>query len=255
MVQAGKQRPMIEGTIVAISPIHVGAGRGKDYGKTDANLQIIRLPKGNHLIPYIPASSLKGVFRSSAETILRDVGKEVCNLFSDDTCAKKEIQIGNETRKIPELIKEWERTKSPDEVFREFWRSKYICDVCKIFGLAGYCSLLLFTNAMAKQEDCFDVQTMIAITPSGTKPRTLEYIKPGTEFDFSIKFRRFDDEMAWVVGLLLKIVDEINQQRIQIGGQKTRGYGWCRIELREPPEQARREYLQKWEEYARTSVV
>jgi CRISPR/Cas system CSM-associated protein Csm3 (group 7 of RAMP superfamily) len=93
---------------------------------------------------------------------------------------------------------------------------------------------------------------MIAIGPPGTSPklRTLEYIKPGTNFDFSIKLRRFDERIAWGAGLLLTITKEINEGIIQIGGQKTRGYGWCRIEVEEPKKAEQERLMKKWEEYA-----
>jgi CRISPR-associated RAMP protein (TIGR02581 family) len=228
----------IKGKLVAESPLFVGCG-GKDYGFTDANLQLIRLQAGEKLLPIIPASSLKGVFRSRSEIVLRQAGKKVCNLFAKENYSQK-----------AKKVKEWEENLSPDEVFTNFVSDTDICDVCKIFGFSGYYSLVQFANAIPEHEDCFDTQTMIALRPDRTIPRTAEYIKPGTCFDFLVRFRRFDEKIAWAAGLLLTIIDEINEQKIQVGGQKTRGYGWCRIKLEKPDESERKRLIEKWKEYA-----
>ncbi len=56
---------VIEGVLINEEPLRVGKGRG-ELGEVD--LPVIKLPSGN---PYIPGSSIKGVLRSLAESLIR----------------------------------------------------------------------------------------------------------------------------------------------------------------------------------------
>jgi len=56
---------VFEGYLVAESPLRIGVGRISPLGSA-ADLAVLRVNLNGKLVPYIPGSSLKGVFRSTA---------------------------------------------------------------------------------------------------------------------------------------------------------------------------------------------
>ncbi len=225
---------MLKCKLTALSQLLVGAGR--EYPYIDADIQAIRLCRADgSLIPYIPASSLKGVFRATAERIAREKF-EVCNVFSN-SCGKEFSR---------ELREKEEKGEDVEPLIKK------LCKVCQVFGSLGFESPVRFSNAMPllspemDPESLIDTQTMISIDRNGrANPRTLEYIKPGTSFQFTISFKTKAED--WMVGLLLKVIEMINQEKVQIGGQKTRGYGWCKIEILNLREDERGRCLEAWD--------
>jgi CRISPR/Cas system CSM-associated protein Csm3 (group 7 of RAMP superfamily) len=74
----------IEAVVVNETPLRVGSGRGEGLGEVD--LPIVKDSNG---LPFIPGSSLKGVFRSWLESIHSP--EETCRVgdFSHDCCSLK----------------------------------------------------------------------------------------------------------------------------------------------------------------------
>ncbi|MEM3944828.1 MAG: RAMP superfamily CRISPR-associated protein, partial [Thermofilaceae archaeon] len=74
----------IEGWLVNETPLRVGVGMEPPLGS--AVDLTIRVYLGGKSVPYIPGSSLKGIFRSTAIQLARAKGLSVCSGLSGDTC-------------------------------------------------------------------------------------------------------------------------------------------------------------------------
>ena len=68
------KRLILEGTIEALTPLHIGSGK-PEMELGDVDMPILRAPDGT---PYIPGSSLKGRTRSEAERLAKSTGQDVC---------------------------------------------------------------------------------------------------------------------------------------------------------------------------------
>jgi len=149
---------------------------------------------------------------------------------------------------------------------------EYPCRVCKYLGLPGYASRISITNAWPKNVDKAAIlaRTHIAIdritgTVAQGKTFDVEYVAPGTEFEFFIVYRmhtknlrtsldeaknrvkefldqdsqsRSEDSLREIglhdydieiLKVLKKFVNELKNGGIQIGGRKTWSYGIVKL--------------------------
>ncbi len=200
--EALKRRFIISCIIKLMSPLHIGAGRGrKEYGEPD--LPILKTPEGE---PYIPGSSLKGVLRSEAERILRGHGIRICIYEKHER----------------EIVPDYDCT--PDNP----------CPSCEIFGSRNMASRILISDALLEDESkekgkitaerpgvalYRDTRT---IAP-GRGPFYIEYVPSGVKFRFEIVFENPED---WMLGLIFTALEAIRY----VGGQVSRGMG--RVEIK-----------------------
>ena len=198
------------------SPLRIGSGKATKL-TSPIDLPVITIKVGEQEIPYIPGSTLKGIFRSSAEYIAKSEGfKNICE--RGEGCKEKydkDLQSWLKAQMIQEVIKTLE---------------KY-CLICKTFGSGTYASHITFSDAYASFKATRGVKVGIAIDRrSGVAKRgalyTIEYVDPGTEFSGSITLTNIPN---YVVGLLAKVIDMIDKGIVKIGGMKTRGFGKASI--------------------------
>jgi CRISPR-associated RAMP protein (TIGR02581 family) len=201
-------------------PLRIGAGRSKTP-MSPVDLQVLKISLGELTgIPYIPGSSLKGVFRATAEKLAISQGLNVC--YMGEGCKNeydKELQnvvkIGNEEAILGVL-------------------SKY-CIICRLFGTASYSAHIKINDAYPSKEELptTSVKTGIAIErrSGGVKKGALyqvEFVNPGGKFYGSFILNNFPN---YGIGLLAEIIEQINQGFIKIGGFKTRGFGSVKITI------------------------
>ncbi|NHW44188.1 MAG: CRISPR-associated RAMP protein [Candidatus Verstraetearchaeota archaeon] len=225
---------MLEGYLVNETPLRIGVGREAPLGSA-VDLAVIRIKLGKKTVPYIPGSSLKGVFRSAAVQLAKLKGLSVCSGLSKETCMDLERQeLGGETlhERIQSLLREGHNLEAI-KLFHE-----KTCLLCKVFGAPLFTGHIEFTDAYPINEkgeplDVFvGVRTGIAINRrTGAVHRgalyQVEYVEPGARFKFSLHTTNLPN---YALGLLAKTLKMLNEGWVKIGGFKTRGFGEVRVE-------------------------
>jgi CRISPR-associated RAMP protein (TIGR02581 family) len=223
---------LLTGYIVIESPTRVGAGREAPLG-SPVDLAVVRIKLNGKLVPYIPGSSIKGVFRNVAVQLAKAKGLNVCSGLSKETCMDKEYAAGETLLdRIQSLLREGSNFEALD-IF-----SEKACLLCKIFGAPSFSGHVSFSDAYPVDErgNVLDVLTGvragIAIDrrTGAAYPGALyhvEYVEPGSKFKFMIHTTNLPN---YAIGLLAKILRMIHQGWVRIGGFKTRGFGEVSIE-------------------------
>ncbi|MGB9759666.1 MAG: type III CRISPR-associated RAMP protein Csx7 [Thermoproteota archaeon] len=204
----------------AKSPLRIGSEKGKSP-TSSVDLQVVTMYLNGTEVPFIPGSSLKGVFRSSSEFIARSYGINACMMGEGcknnyDLTLQYSMKIGNVDSIVNTL-------------------SKY-CLICKMFGSASYYSHVSFSDAYPKnQVPRRGVKTGIAIDRRSGAVRkgalyTVEFVMPGSEFEGSIKFLNLPN---YAIGLISTVIDNLNLGVIKIGGFKSRGFGTVEVTPKE----------------------
>ncbi len=220
-----------EGYISNVSPLRVGAGREGGLGTID--LSVLRIDYSGLKIPYIPGSSLKGVFRSYSESLALLKGFRVCSGLSKSTCMdqfQKDMGV-TLSKYIERLLKNNMSTKAVEE----FW--KRACLMCKVFGSPSYSGRVSFSDAYPLDEKNSLLPfklgvrkgTAIDRRTGSVQSRALydvEYVEPGARFRFTLRCINLPN---YVLGMLSKVLEDMNAGRVKIGGFKTRGFGMVKI--------------------------
>ncbi|WP_448578446.1 type III CRISPR-associated RAMP protein Csx7 [Thermosphaera sp.] len=207
---------------VARAPLRVGAGKELISLKSPVDLATIKISMGGRSTPYIPGSSIKGVFRSVSVQLARSKNIKVCDGVGENTCMTAGKQQGGQLKKA---IDEYLRQGMTHEALKVFEENS--CVLCKIFGSPGFLSHVHFMDAYPVGEPTTNVRVGIAIdrkTGAIWKKALykVEYIEPGARFKAGLRATNLPN---YAIGLLVKILRLADQGYVRIGGFKTRGFG------------------------------
>lgn len=215
------RRFTFKGKIEALTPLRIGSGRSEGH-----NIYILKDSRNR---PYIPGSSLKGVFRSVGERIAKSKGLRVCTGHSNLTC----MDTTGLSRKIIDMRSNIDASNYVsiyNKLLKEIFN--LTCINCKIFGAPGLAAHIRLTDAYPIDENySIGWRTGIAISrrtgavAQGAIYR-VEYVEPGSLFSFEIVGTNLPN---YAVGYIAEIIDFINSGAARIGGFKTRGFGKVRI--------------------------
>jgi CRISPR-associated RAMP protein (TIGR02581 family) len=225
---------VLEGYLVAESPLRIGVGRESPLGSA-VDLAVLRINLNGKLVPYIPSSSLKGVFRSTAIQLANRKGLTVCSGLSKGTCMDlryPEFDGKTLLEKIQEEIRN-RNYRRAIELFHE-----KACLLCKVFGAPSFTGHSEFNDSYPINEkgEVLDapvgVRTGIAINRRTGAVHMgalyqVEYVEPGARFRFSIRTTNLPN---YALGLLAKILRMVNEGWVRVGGFKTRGFGELRVD-------------------------
>jgi CRISPR-associated RAMP protein (TIGR02581 family) len=224
----------ISGWLVNVGPLRVGSGREAPLGSS-VDLAVIRIRIGDKSVPYIPGSSLKGVYRTVATQLAKSKGLSVCSGPAKETCMDWEIpQHGGAT--LQQLVQEQLNSREYLQAVRYFY--DYACLMCKIFGAPSYTGNVVFEDAYPINEkgEVMEVRTGIR-TGIAINRRTgsvherslyqVEYVEPGARFRFKMRATNLPN---YALGLLAKAIRMMNDGWVKVGGFKTRGFGEVRLE-------------------------
>jgi len=210
---------MLDVEYVALEPLRIGAGRGSKL-ESPIDLPVIRIKYGGNNVPYLPGSSIKGVFRAGAEYLARSAGLSVCE--RGEGCRKQfdrdlqsELKKGNVIGAL-KLLKE------------------NYCPICQLFGTGTYKSHLDFYNAFPADNVSLDIKTGVAIDRrSGVAKKgalyIVEYINPGSVFHGGIRLYNVPN---YGVGLMAEVIEMVNRGFIKFGGMKSRGFGRLKVDIK-----------------------
>ena len=190
--------------------------------------------------PFLPGSSLKGVFRSHLEKIVCTIKpRVVCYPFWGnesqegdlaelrqrdyrDSCSERFVK---RTRDEKERKRLEERT---DEVYAD------CCPICRLFGSTGFIGRVAIGDAylaskkvITEQRDGVGIDRLTGGASHGAKFE-LEVISPGAVFETDIHLRNFE---RWQLGMLFVVVQDMEDELIRIGSGRSRGLGKVKAEI------------------------
>ena len=202
----------LEYMITPKSPLLVKSG-GLSPDPSLPDMQFVRTSiAGEGEILYIPGSSLKGVFRSYVEKVLKTKKGEgsegACNLFDDYNCGKK-----------------LEDSMSSTEIY------KNSCRACKIFGNTKLKSRISFWDAYpigdVKTEKRHGVAISRLTHAVAQGPFDMEVMVSGS-FKSKIHLKNFE---VWQLGLLALVFQGLNDGLVRVGFGKNRGFGEVKAKI------------------------
>ncbi|MHA1265521.1 MAG: type III CRISPR-associated RAMP protein Csx7 [Candidatus Helarchaeota archaeon] len=194
-----KSRYIIKGKLINLHQLHIGTAEQGGLEGSLIDNQFIRIQRGNDLTPFIPGSSLKGVFRSFLERIASARGENVCDPLDTKSQCQKSLDV---------------------------------CIICSIFGSQSIASHVLISDAYPISENYkMSIKPGVAINRvTGAAQRgalyTLETISPETQFSFEMIIENIDlkedSSRAIYLRILLK---ELLDGHLKVGGKTSAGLG------------------------------
>lgn len=203
--------------VLADGPLLIKAGgEAASLDPTLPDMQFVRAFHGGQETVYLPGSSLKGVFRSRAEQILRTLGGYCCMVFGrKESCLEHEEEMRNK----------------PDK-YKEAWqRYKKACLACRLFGSPFLKGRALFADAYPVEGSVrLGVRSNVGINriTGGAQKGSLfqpEVVEEGT-FQVKIELVNY---FTWQLVLLLYVLRDLSDGLLGLGMGHTRGYGRVRV--------------------------
>ncbi|OFI07062.1 RAMP superfamily protein [Clostridium acetireducens DSM 10703] len=223
LLEKFKNKYLIKGTLIALSPIHIGAGN-KDFDPLQVDNTVIRDVYGN---PYIPGSSLKGVLRSFMEALINSgiySNFKTCIIIDKPCISNKYV---NELKvKYPRNNEERDK-KIAIDIYKK------MCDVCKIFGCNFFASKLKISDCTLKDEKAYIEKRdgVVIDRDSGTslngRKYDFEQVAMGTKFNFNMVIDNLDDDHEELLKIIIKVLENGD---LQIGGKTSVGLGKIKLE-------------------------
>ncbi|MHA1766093.1 MAG: type III CRISPR-associated RAMP protein Csx7, partial [Promethearchaeota archaeon] len=201
-------RFIIKGWLTNLTQLHVGTGRDESQFNVIDN-PLIRIKYEDEDLPYIPGSTLKGIFRNEIERYLRSINdkEEICYPYDPNGCNSKKISE--------------------------------ICSACKIFGNTQLGSHFLISDAILDKGKGIFSGTIIKpgnaidrITGTAKSGALyfLETIQPGACFRFEFQIHNIDLKISDKLSNAIKyILRELTAGNLQIGGRRSIGLGKIKI--------------------------
>jgi CRISPR-associated RAMP protein (TIGR02581 family) len=219
-----ESRLKLEGSLEAKTALRIGAGRSTS--PTALDLPVVKDAFGR---PYIPGSSLKGVLRSTVESLVRAMAGDdpgfACNPTSNNDWCIPVQGVGG--REDINTIKK--RNRGQDAALtKELLENT--CLVCQLFGSPWVASRLQVRDLAVDQDTWFgqfQERNGVAIdrdkeVAAEGKLYDFEVVPAGVRFRFSAIVENGD---TWQLGMLWAGLRAFEEGDIAIGGATSRGLG------------------------------
>mgnify|MGYP000874524139 CR=1 FL=1 len=204
-----KNQAILTFDIVIESSLFVKSGQDNSLNPSASDSTYIKTYRNGKYEPFIPGTSLKGVFRSRAERILRNNG--ACDIVNrkvclDDKTADKEKLNGKE-------------------------RYQKSCPVCKLFGSMALKSRISFSDAYVNGSYKVNNRTCVGIDRITGASKTgalynIEYVEDGI-FEEKITIENFE---PWHIKLIMHLIEDMNEGFLTLGSLSSKGFGKVRAE-------------------------
>lgn len=203
-------------TMETISPLFIKTGEDSSLDPTAADNTYLSFYKDGTPVPVIPGTSIKGVFRSSAEELMKSQQLEICNVLDNhENCGSI----------LREEQKKLNRKYSAKEKYDKS------CPVCKMFGSTVMKSRVYFYDAFPEGECRIGKRKSVAID------RITGASRPGALFDFEyVEYGKFKSEIklknffGWQLKLLFNLFERVNDGLITFGALTSKGFGRIKID-------------------------
>lgn len=225
-----KNKIRVSGRLEFETAFHIGAGK---TGTLGTNMGVLKDFDG---IPLLPGSTLKGIFRSTAEKLAWHFKLWACffdlslNNEKDRYCISDEkYRIHEDTKKELEALK---KEECSEERMWE-WINNHTCDVCKIFGSPMLASRIFFSdakleewagNVLIRDGVSIDRDSETAVDQA---KYDYEVVPRGAAFSFVIEIQNYEDTE---IALIAAVISEW-ENGLRIGGFTSRGMGKCKFTL------------------------
>jgi CRISPR-associated RAMP protein (TIGR02581 family) len=225
--------------ILKITPksgFHIGAGE-PDTSPVASDAEFVRVNTPWGRTVYMPGSSLKGVFRSDAEALLKSMGKEVCDLSLNFHKKNKVIIKGDKDCGV----KFDKFTEKSEDVYPN------VCYSCKTFGNMKMSSVVRIEDFFPftekddeknKKEKIKEIEKFSSIRNGIKIDRYTGSTAGNALFDFEVLNGGdfygniiLKNPEIWQVLLIYKTISNINAGFVKVGGKKSRGLGNLSIEI------------------------
>ena len=190
--------------LINVTAFRIGASE-ETLDPTTPDNSVMRSYKDGNLVPFIPGSTLKGLFRAAVQSIDETY----------DKCGWHDKKASMESKK--EFIK----------LFEEPNNDINLCRTCKLFGNNFIEGRLFFTDSYAEGETKISIRDGVEIdreteTAKDKAKYDYEVIEPGAVFPVEITAINVDEED---LKLIREVINLINLGIVRIGGSKSRGLG------------------------------
>lgn len=187
-----------------LSPLYIKSGKNDSLNPTGVDDSFLTLYKEGNLVPVLPGTSIKGVFRSRAEKILTDS----CDPLNNN-CGKKV-------------------DKKHDDGTARYKKS---CPVCKLFGSTALKSRILFGDAYPEGDYKIGSRKSVAIdritgSSKGSALFDFEYVEDAL-FRGEIEIQNF---FQWHIKVITHIFEQVNEGFVVFGGVTSKGFGQMKLE-------------------------
>lgn len=236
-------RYIIEGRLVAVTALHIGAAENV-FQPGGCKNPFFRNAEG---LPLIPGSSLKGAMRSFMEQYLSsESGKKmipqgvhykrkICN--EEEPCAEPKNDEKDDELKALLKSKDKDAQRKLAEYLFGIKGKKVgkLCIICRLFG-SHYSAAKFNVRDARVIEDTFqrefEMRSGVAIDrnlgiSADTKYFETEVVPEGTAFSFRAVLEN-GDETEWE--MIMQLLRAMEFALIPIGGMKSRGLGEIRLE-------------------------
>lgn len=230
-----KNKYIVKGIMINITPIHIGIGES-DFDPLQTDNTVIR---DNNGMPYIPGSSLKGVLRSFIEILINS------NISEDyEACF-----IVNKPCLDDEKIKAIKNQYKDDD--KKIAKAIYdgMCDVCKLFGGNHFASKIKIRDSKIIDDKFYiDRRDGVVIDrETGTsldgRKYDFEQVAAGTRFDFFMSADNLEEKQKELFKI---IINGLKNEDIYVGGKTSVGLGNIKltdVEVYEITSDKLKEYL------------
>lgn len=215
-----RQRLRLTGEITTVTALRIGSGGA---GELDgADLPVLRDRAG---FPFIPGGSLKGVLRSTVESLLRGALPDSRHrLWPCDPHHEKDRSVDRDG------ACGWHPSNKRSEAQANIGAH---CPVCRLFGSRLLASHVRITDAQIPPDlrgdsPPIEIRDGVGIERDRrvVHPRGLKYdfevIRPGTRFAVELFV---DNPEDWLMGLLVLAFDQLADGFAALGGFSSRGLG------------------------------
>lgn len=236
--------------ITTKGPLLVKSGQASAHG---ADMSPVITFRNNQEQVFIPGSSLKGVFRSHLEKVIRTLNESaVCALenpgkivvdngeirfpgYTHVSCGKKfELRKTNNPATVESNNNHRWRLSNPDistqaDVNPLIYKDS--CPACRLFGSTYFAGRILtndaYLNGNANSSSYLETRDGVGIDrfSGGSAFRAkfeLKVVKAGVTFDTDVYMKNFE---IWQLGALMVILSDLEDEIIRVGSGKSRGLG------------------------------
>jgi CRISPR-associated RAMP protein (TIGR02581 family) len=221
-----KNRLTVRGTLIAETGLRIGAGR--DTEVTGNDLPVLRDVLDR---PFLPGASLKGVLRAQAEGLVRALDEKAARDLN-------EIET-HQSKKVTPLKEKYQQARIRGD---DNWDHKLTEEIVEAstpveqtFGAPWLAGRLFVKDAHVVEDYWFgqyEVRNGVAInrdteTQQGGFLYDYEVVPAGSRFQFELVLENAE---PWQLGMVWLLLKPWRRGDIQVGGFRTRGLGYVRLE-------------------------
>ena len=219
-----ENRYLFSGDLVLTSALHIGGGDSTDSPVDSA---VVKLANRQ---PYIPGSTLKGIFRSTVEKIAGNLpGVWCCTLYeTGGDCLSCNDELADQ-------LKALKVEKAAGDRIMAFL-DKHLCETCSLFGSPYQAAKIGLADAMVQESwsGSYEIRDGVGIDRDSERAVhkakfDYEIVPVGTRFDFRLLGENLSPRD---LGLVCIGLTELMAGMVMIGGFTSRGLGRCCLELR-----------------------